>query len=122
MKTAYYYLAVEPLVEKYEDTPEIRPIISIPVQTTSKTFEISFFALDNQLHMIRVSVPNLVEERISDEDAKAQAHYLPIRNRSTKALSSEQAQGWTRRFYEANCFAEHVCANRKNSKSTDRAT
>lgn len=70
MKTAYYYFAVEPLVERYEDKPEIKPIISIPVQTTSKTFEISFFALDNQLHMIRVSVPNLVEERISDEDAK----------------------------------------------------
>lgn len=70
MKTAYYYFAVEPLVERYEDTPEIKPLISIPVHTQSKSFEISFFALDNQLHMIRVAVPNLVEERISDEDAK----------------------------------------------------
>jgi len=70
MKTGYYYFAIEPLVEKYEDVPEVKPLISVPVKTRSKTFEVSFFALGNQLHMLRVAVPDLVEDRISEDDAK----------------------------------------------------
>ena len=70
VKTAYYYFAVEPLIEKYEDVPEVKPLISIPVKTKSKTFEVSFFALGNQLHMLRIAVPNLEEDRISEEDSK----------------------------------------------------
>ena len=73
MKTGYYYFATEPLVEKYEDVPEVKPLISVPVKTRSKTFEVSFFALGNQLHMRRIAVPDLDEDRISEEDANSQS-------------------------------------------------
>ncbi|WP_321422751.1 hypothetical protein [uncultured Methanobacterium sp.] len=70
MKTAYYYFFVEPLIDKYEDNDTILPKFSIKVYTESKTYVVSLYANEKQIYMLRITVPDLEKDQITEEDAK----------------------------------------------------
>ena len=70
MKKAYYYVFVSPLKQVYNDDKKMKPSFVIPIKTATKIYEISLFSTKNRVYMIRITIPNLVEEKITDYDTK----------------------------------------------------
>lgn len=70
MKKAYYYFFIIPLRQFYEDGKKIKPKFTIPIETRTKTYEVSLFLTKNTVYMMRIMIPNLNEEKITEYDAK----------------------------------------------------
>jgi hypothetical protein len=70
MKTCYIYYPFDPVLEKYQDDESKILEVRVIVKTNSKDFEVSLFADENKsrITLIRITVPNCVEEKIPDED------------------------------------------------------
>ena len=70
MKKAYYYFFISPLKKIYNDDEKVKPRFTIPIKTPTKTYEISLFSTKNTVYMVRIMIPNLNEEKITEYDAK----------------------------------------------------
>lgn len=71
MKKCHYYLLVEPLLQKYVDNEDIKPMFTIPIKTESKEYEISVFGNDKIIHFVRITIPNLIEDKIPEDDLES---------------------------------------------------
>src|SRR5207249_940189 len=67
----HYYYFIEPVAEEYRDDDEHPPQITTEIQTARKTFRLSLFGTKNRILMLRVSVPDLAEEKVPDDDLRA---------------------------------------------------
>jgi len=71
MKDGYFYFPIEPLREKYEDNEQVRPSVIIPViSKNGKQFEVALYADAQTIYFCRIKVPNMKENKISEEDAE----------------------------------------------------
>ena len=70
MKKAYYYFFINPLKQVYKDGKKVKPRFTIPIKTATKTYEVSLFSTKNTVYMIRIMIPNLNEEKITEYDIK----------------------------------------------------
>lgn len=69
MKKVYNYFFVEPLLEIYKDNDySIKPKSTILVDKEQKTYEVAIFAEGNRIYMIRIMVPDVENEIISEDD------------------------------------------------------
>src|SRR3989344_7065659 len=68
MKTCYYYFPIEPLLEHYKDDGTEEPIVDIPVQKDDKIYNVSLFAINQLPYLIRISIPKIENETLSDDD------------------------------------------------------
>lgn len=81
MKKVYYYFFFEPIKNQYVDKPEIKPECTFTVNSVAKAYEIALFSNDNDIYMLRIMVPGLNGELISNEDEVVQnlkEHMLSI--------------------------------------------
>jgi hypothetical protein len=71
MKTCYYYLIVEPLLDHYRDDANTKPTSTGLIKIKSKKYKISFFIGGNRLSMIRIDIPNLSGKTVPEEDSES---------------------------------------------------
>src|SRR4030042_5404918 len=70
MNTYYYYLIVEPLINEYKDDGNAKPVSFAIIETESKQYKVSFFTTHNRLSMVRIDIPNVLDETILETDLK----------------------------------------------------
>ena len=68
MNTCYYYLIVEPLINEYKDDSNAKPASFAIIETESKEYQVSFFTTHNRLSMVRIDIPNVLDETILETD------------------------------------------------------
>lgn len=74
MKTCHYYLIIEPLIQEYKENKDNPPSITGRIITKTKEYEIAFFGNEHQLYMFRISIPDLTDEIIPEEELKIIQH------------------------------------------------
>lgn len=68
MNTCYYYWIVEPLINEYEDDGNVKPSSSAVIKAGLKEYNVSFFTTQKRLYMIRIDIPNVLDETILETD------------------------------------------------------
>jgi hypothetical protein len=71
MKTCYYYLIVEPLLNRYRDDADTKPTSTGLIKIKSKKYKISFFMDGTRLSMIRIDIPDLPGKTIPEQDLES---------------------------------------------------
>jgi hypothetical protein len=68
MKDCYYYFSIEPMQTSYKDNAGISPLVEIPVKTKRGMGSIALLGKPNEVHLLRVMIPLLQEEKLTDKD------------------------------------------------------